>query len=40
MAKDKGFASFTPDQSKAFSEAEKKNKPQATSEKYAIKQKH
>lgn len=39
MAKDKGFASFTPEQSKVFMKEEKQKQPQATAEKYAIKQK-
>ncbi len=39
MAKDKGFASFTPAQDKAFIKSEKKKQPQATGERYAIKQK-
>lgn len=39
MAKEKGFASFTPAQDKTFMQNEKKKQPQATNEKYAIKQK-
>ncbi|NLM14128.1 MAG: hypothetical protein GX209_10325 [Epulopiscium sp.] len=37
MEKEKGFASFTPDQAKEFMKQEKKNKPQ---DPYAGEQRH
>ena len=37
MAKEKGFASFTPEAAEAFSKEEKKKRPQTGLERYKVK---